>query len=265
MKLEIAGGIPRHLMEELQKDKPSDRPEYWAKSGCKHCMGRGVVGNVTREVGDGNRITNSMICVCVSRRWGKWQEEWMDNRGANNRDDSSSEKDQRSEEERFESVRPRLEKIDEAVHALKSEILGYEDRINSLTYHGELCKLDKLIVKEQETLDWMDKDIEDQLFEIDRIGQRAEGLARESKRLRRCVAQLGQRVEEDRAVQNEQAVKIKNLIGQKERVEQDLSRASHTMRKKCREAQRKLEKLERRRVRILHEIGLNSRIRQNST
>lgn len=256
MKVQISGDIPQHLMEELQKDKPSSDASYWAKPGCKHCHGRGEVGTVTRVVGDNNKIKNSMLCVCVSRRWKQWQDDWLEKHSSHKSNGNGKEPVETTEEERLKQVQPRLEKIDETIHALKSEILGLTDKIESMPHHSTIAELQNKIQDESLILSKIEDGLEDVRSEISEIELKADNLIKEAKRLRGISTNLQQQLAEDMAVWRGQETKVKDLQLEKDHVERDLNRSSHSMRKKRREAAHKLERIEARKLRVLRENNL---------
>lgn len=262
MKMEIAGSIPKHLMEEMQKDKPSSDAKFWAKPGCKHCQGSGMVGTITRPAGE-NRITSPMLCNCASRRWQKWQEEWMDARKPAPKGNGKT-KPEPTEKERLEAVMPRLERIDDKMHSLLSEVLGLSDRINSMPQHEVISDLEGQLTGEYNSVDQIHETLHTILDEQQACEKEADQLAKKAKELRRQATQWQQKYAEERAVLAGQRKKIDSLEQEKREVERDLHRASHTMKRKRREAEQKLEKMRGRRERILRENNLESRIGQNS-
>lgn len=66
--------VQKHILDKLEKDKPSSEASYWAKSNCKYCYGRGVEGKVTVKMKDGNTFVNEPMCICAKKKWLKWRE-----------------------------------------------------------------------------------------------------------------------------------------------------------------------------------------------
>jgi hypothetical protein len=246
-------------MEEMQKDKPSAESSYWAKESCKYCHGRGVIGGVTRSVGNGNTIKQGQLCVCAQRNWKKWQEGWLEAR----KPKRSDSKKELTEEERFQLVRPRLEKIDERIAVLQSEMAVLDVRISEMPQHGVISGFGEQLHTESVKLDGIADTMEEHAIDRDRAEKEADRLLRESKEQRRYATQAQQKYEEERAVWNSQRAKINNLEAEQRRVQSELNRASHSTRKKQREAARRLSRLIERRSRIIRENRVESRIRQN--
>lgn len=80
MSTQLNKELPEHILIEMEKDKPSPEPSYWAKSSCKHCYGRGVIGTVTTRVKGNNTICQHQLCSCALKKYEKWQEQWLVNR-----------------------------------------------------------------------------------------------------------------------------------------------------------------------------------------
>lgn len=262
MRVQIEGTIPKHLMEEMQKDKPSAESSYWAKPSCKFCHGRGVIGSVTTVEGDNNLIKQGQLCVCAQRNWKKWQVGWLEARKP--KPSNGKKEKETTEEERFELVRPRLEKIDDRVLALQSEIAALNVRIEEMPQHDVISGFLEQLHEEQLKLEEIEDEMEKHSIDRDRAGKEADRLSREAKEQRRHATHSQQKYEEEKAVWNGQRAKISALDAEKKLVEKDLSRASHGAKKKYYEAVRKRDRLEERKTRILRENKVDSRIGQNS-
>lgn len=261
MKVQIQGDVPKHLMAQMQKDKPSDDSEFWANSGCNKCYGRGVVGRLTSVVGT-NTISNEMLCVCVHRRWKKWQEEWLEEHQPKK---VKSGNGKQMEKKKTELVKPRLEKIDDMILSFKSEILSFTDKLSSLSHHKDISKIDSHILQEKDRLDELDDVIEQLLAKSEECDVRADDLTEEAKNFRRAAGRINQQVEEERQVRATQQSTVRRLEQNREEVEKALKRASHPLKRKRRVAEAKLEKLEARKQRIIRESGLDSSNDQDST
>lgn len=61
---------------ESERNKPSSEPKWWAKRSCTKCYGTGVFGTVTQKVGT-NTVKNGQICVCASKRFVKWRNDYV--------------------------------------------------------------------------------------------------------------------------------------------------------------------------------------------
>jgi hypothetical protein len=73
---QMTSDYPKWILELMEKDKPSASPIHWAKKGCRRCYGRGTVGLLTQNAGNGNKIRNELLCSCVQKAFSKWQDEW---------------------------------------------------------------------------------------------------------------------------------------------------------------------------------------------
>jgi chromosome segregation ATPase len=256
MKIKISGAIPKHLMEEMQKDKPSDEASYWAKPGCKHCHGQGEVGTLTTNVGNNNKVSSRLLCVCAARKWKAWQLDWLENRQNKKSESRDNGSGRESLEESFELVRPRLERIDDNIHSLKSEILSLTDRINSLPHHKTLKGVNDRIGQVTYVIEEIEGEIDTQQEYMLKLENQADTLVKQAKDLRRKAINIEQQIVEDRAVIGGHRVSLKKLTEERKVVEKDLSKASHSLAKKRREAESKLSKLEDRKNKILQEYGL---------
>jgi hypothetical protein len=78
--MKIQTDIPPHILKELEAEKPSIDPAYWAKSSCKECHGRGIVGNIKSSFGKGNVVTQQLICSCAQKKYRKWLEQKYEER-----------------------------------------------------------------------------------------------------------------------------------------------------------------------------------------
>ena len=76
-----------HLMRAVEASEralPSSEPGYWAKPGCKHCYGRGIIGTITTNIprdsfgGRGNKSSGQLKCSCVDKRFSAWRDKFVD-------------------------------------------------------------------------------------------------------------------------------------------------------------------------------------------
>ena len=75
-KVKVETQFPKHLLEAMEKAKPSSSPVYWAKKGCSDCYGRGIIGKQTIIV-KSNKACTEAICHCVRKKYKKWQNKWL--------------------------------------------------------------------------------------------------------------------------------------------------------------------------------------------
>jgi len=70
----------QNFIEAAEKALPSSEPSYWAKSGCKRCYGRGIIGVLhsfaqpaqSTKKAYSNSNTSDKKCGCWIRPYRKW-------------------------------------------------------------------------------------------------------------------------------------------------------------------------------------------------
>ena len=80
MKFQIETDIAPHILAELEADKPSDDPAYWAKSSCKNCFGRGIIGTIKTTFAQDNTLQQKLLCDCARKKYRKWLEKKFEER-----------------------------------------------------------------------------------------------------------------------------------------------------------------------------------------
>lgn len=264
MKINISGDIPKHLMEEMQKDKPSNEASFWAKSGCKHCHGRGVTGTISTRDKNANVFTSEALCICAHKSYKKWQEEWLEARKPK-RAAKGNGKKQPSEKERYEHVKPRIDNLQDSQIALISEIRSLDDKINSLDHHEVIADLKDQLESQRLEQVVAQKALNSSKIDLDRLLLAVGWIERQLKEKRAEINHEQNKVIPKLSRQEKEVEgKIKELTTEKESAEKALSRASHGMRKRRREAERKLDRVQSRLSRILKENHLESRISTHS-
>jgi predicted nucleic acid-binding Zn-ribbon protein len=267
MTIQITGDIPKHLMEEMQKDKPSNESSFWAKDNCKHCHGRGVIGTTRSKDKDGNVFVSDNLCICAHRSYKKWQEKWLEDRKSKKVSASNGDKKRElSEEERYKQVQSKLSRLCEVKSALESEIFGLDSKYFSLPHHAELVSIAEKINSEQAKINVAKCELTTAVDSLDVLKlavRQLEGQVKDKKREvarreREVLPRLNKRL-------GEITTKIKSLDSDKVATEKALSRASHGIKKRKREAQKRLSRIQSRLFRVLKENKLESRISTNST
>lgn len=61
---------------ESEKAKPSSAPGYWAKTSCKHCYGRGIIGTCTSTLKGNNVVKQELLCQCAQKRFVQWRNDF---------------------------------------------------------------------------------------------------------------------------------------------------------------------------------------------
>jgi hypothetical protein len=195
MKIQIAGDIPKELMEELQKDKPSDEASYWAKPRCKHCHGTGTLGQVTTRDKQNNMSVREELCVCASRGYKKWQREWLEARTPKKTVSSKGNGEKElSEEERYDLVRDRVEKLQDSERAFISEMGGIEQRIVSLPQHAVIAGFEEQIKADQEDRVVAQRALDEAYTDLEQRRLSVEWLERQLKEKKREIARREQNV-----------------------------------------------------------------------
>jgi hypothetical protein len=74
LRIPVPDVTSKEILDELERIKPSSEPSYWAKSSCKDCHGRGIVGTVTSVMKGNNKVTQQLVCACTRKRFQKWRD-----------------------------------------------------------------------------------------------------------------------------------------------------------------------------------------------
>jgi hypothetical protein len=258
MKIKVGTGVPKHLLEEMEKDKPSAEPEYWAKSGCRYCYGTGTIGVRVQTVGKGNTIRNEELCICASKKWQQWQEAWFEARKAAKRKEAgggngTTAKPKKPNERALAQVR----NLDERRHLLWSKVHGLQRSIDELPHHETIKGLEQRLAGKQADFEAMFELVREKEQDADAFDLAITDLQAALSEKRRQVAALRQEIEEGKRGPLEEAqAEIDALTAEKAQTERNLGRSSHQARKKIRETKEQLRKVESRRQRIFDESDL---------
>jgi hypothetical protein len=252
--------IPSHLLVELEKEKPSSDPKYWAKKGCKHCYGRGVIGRIESSFGNGNRTTGDCLCSCARKNWIRWRDEWLEKHKGNG-EKSDEVKPAHSECALGAKSLPRVDRIDSQISDLKREIASFEKRVEDLPHHSQMRELEEKLKEIMGVIDI-------QLVKI----KIAEDYERDLLLSVECLEKqiLEKKNEVDRAAQEarrERQVVLKEIEDGREQVEnelrgvqRDFHKASHRFKHQAAVAAKRVERLETRRRNIFREVGISPEI-----
>ncbi|MCJ7759716.1 hypothetical protein MUP59_01040 [Candidatus Bathyarchaeota archaeon] len=261
MKINIQGNIPKHIMDEVEKLKPSSDPAYWAKKGCKDCLGRGVVGKQTLKTKGDNTIINSLLCGCARKKYRAWVEKTADEMKTKKVDLAGKEKGSNGngkEEEKEKGLRSRLSDLDDAIHNIKIEIALSENEISSYPHHQQLEEIGGRQKAAEVVMQALTNDVENWNQKITSFTERARRLMTAAKSLARDAAAaqqerdtlLNTKVKQQRIAQ--QVVQAEYRV-----VEKDLNSQTHKAKRRHRIALDRLDKLVERRQKVIRESGFD--------
>lgn len=260
--------------EEIEAAKPSDKPEFWAKSNCKHCYGKGVVGRTTTTVAGNNKIVNEQICQCATKAWQDWQARFIeqlkkakqkavDSRISDDQDRKST-KRQVSFVEQSRAVKQeklmleRLQRMDDLLKPLQRKAEELEQRKVDLPQRDAVRQAENAFLErgqEQAELRQLAAMKEKQAVQLEEEAEHYRTMAKDAVRQ---AANLRQQVN------SEVKSKISKAAGQVEEARQqinhakrELARTEHQLGKKIRETQTKIDRLAARRSRVVSETGLD--------
>lgn len=256
---------PQHILEAMEKDKPSREPSYWAKKGCRDCLGRGVIGKTTKVVGNGNKIINEQLCPCVRKAFAVWQDKWMEEHK-----DKAEEQPKEvavsaldPDMKRTSPVEERIDRIETMCGPIKDEIEKLLVKRGQLGQDHNLEGYEREIEEARQELECATHEAQHMLKQSAELEEEAVALyekgkvkrqeaeharttlyAEKHRAMQECMAELQRREE---AAQNVQAV---------------CKREAHRLTKKINELNDKLDRLEERRIKVLREHGLDPVITQ---
>ena len=263
--MKITVKYPQHILEAMEKDKPSKEPSYWARKGCHDCFGKGILGNITRDVGGGNKIVNEQLCSCVRKAFVVWQEKWMIEHEVEQKLPGIS-VSALSNSLGKTPMEERIERIDELCAGIKEEIRKLNDRKEAFPQEVGLPALEEGVTAARESIEQAHEDIANVLHEADILDSRANELYAEVKTLRhgaevlRSVDRNNKQLALDRCTSE---LHQRELSFEKAKGRQ--AQEQHKILKKIRELEHKLDKLEDRRYKVLKEHGLDPVTIQEST
>jgi chromosome segregation ATPase len=262
--------------EEIEAAKPSDKPEFWAKSNCKHCHGKGVVGKTTTTVAGNNKIINNQICQCATKAWQDWQARFVEQlkKAKQSAVDSRISSDQARkstsvkrqvssvEQTRAESRKKltleRLQRMDDLLKPLQRQMEELVQRRVDLPQREAVSQAESVFLgrgQEAAELQQLATMKEKQAAQMEEEAEHYRAMAKDA------VRQAGNLRQQ---VNSEVKPAISKAIGQVEQARQELdntkrelTRAEHQLDKKTREIQKKIDRLAERRSRVVSETGLD--------
>jgi len=252
--------------EEIEKAKPSDKPSYWAKPGCKDCCGTGIYGMKTREVGDGNKLTTSQICSCASKNWKKWQEEFVEKLRSKNINTA---------EEPTQLHLPCVETVTEFDPGKAIAMERIENIMNRVgPIHDTVCALEeqfanlpqrRVVSTAVRTVEQLELEVREAELHATSKESRAQQLETEAEHYRMMAKEAIRQAAAIRQQKNIEILPQVNLLEAKLKdakqklgqAEHNLSRVEHQVRKKIRENEKKRDRLNKRIDRIREEYGLD--------
>lgn len=248
--------LDRALEAEMEKEKPSSDPAYWAKKSCKHCCGRGVIGTQTSKIEGNNTIVQNLLCVCARKNFRKWKEEWLAARKKKQQEEKKggSSNGNGKSKDLSEVVAERLERIGDQVAIMRAEIIRYDTQMEELPHRSQIAAFDETIQMLQHSITVAEENFSAMMGQVQATRSRAQELLEESRRLVKEAdrIELDSKSQKDRELPEIQG-KILGMQQAKEAAEKNLSQAEHQIRRRKRIVQDKLDRLEDRKCRVLKE------------
>lgn len=264
--------------EEIEAAKPSEKPEYWAKSGCRKCHGTGIEGMTTTIFGQGNQMKRSEICDCASQNWKRWQADFVAKLKEDKRreeaakaappeqlplpiaNETTSSTVTQADPKQVRAME-RIEGLHERIVPLHVRIIELEGKLNHLP-QGTAVEVAQAALAERmrEEADAV------QLAEMKE--QQARQLEAEAEHYRTMAREATRQAAALRQQKNSDVLpEVKAAGGRRqlaeldlERCHESLSRARHQVQKKIREVERQKARLVGRIEKIRKESGLNSAV-----
>lgn len=265
MKIVTQGDVPKHIMIEVEKLKPSSDPAYWAKPGCKDCNGRGVIGMQKTVMKGNNTIINNLLCHCTRKRYSAWVTKTAEEVKAKMLSDGRMKKVEapsngngKQKEEKEKALRIKLSDLEEAIHTLKIEIAREDNEINSYPQHETLAEINARKSRSEGAL-------KDLMNRAEKFDQKVTDLGDRASRLRTAVKDLEKGIsettrEKDQLMKTQvapQVVEYETIQAEYRTVEKDLNVQTHKAKRRRRIATDRLDKLMERRQRIIQEAGFD--------
>ena len=258
MKVDGLRYLDKDVEEEMEKEKPSNDPAYWAKKSCKHCCGRGVIGTQTTTMKGNNTISQNMICVCCRKNYRKWREDWLakkDQEKIAAKGTNGSDKPK----EPSTALVERLERIGDHIAIMNAEIIGCDTRMNELPQHSQIAAFNETIQLLQNEIMTTHESINAMVDKCIDLHNQAQGLLEESRMKTKEAVRIEFEVKGRRDMEIPKIhEKIQGMEQAKGVAEAGLSRAEHQIRRRRRVAQDKLDRLEDRKYRLLREGQVES-------
>jgi archaellum component FlaC len=258
---------PQHLLEAMEKDKPSKDPSYWAKNSCRDCFGRGIIGRTSKVAGDGNTLITEQLCHCVKKAFASWQDRWVEAHQPNG-ETGANEVTVSALDTRLQAspVEERIERIDALCRPLREEIDILKLRRDAIPDELGLSTVGDKVLEAQQAVHQAVEDMSRVMRDADVLDAKANELYVEVKTLRH-QAELLRTVERSKQqlILDQRTGELRVCEGDLERSKEKCARELHKVQKKIREFEDKLDRLEERRHRILKEHSLTPVIPDDSS
>lgn len=264
--------------EEIEMAKPSSKPEYWAKKGCKRCHGTGLEGSVSQTVKGNNTIKTNQVCECVTKAWHKWQEEFVEKLRTERQAVGSAEPEQLAfdhinlttppEAETQTHADPRhaaalgqIERLSTRIVALQASIIDLQERSRTLPHREKLAEAIQAAAQAQDAIQTREgeaKALEEQIAQHE---AEAERLWAQRKHVLGQAEMTRQLLKSNAKPAIEQAqIQAKELLQELDLAKRSLSQADHQLQKKIRENEKKVDKLRSRIERVQRENNMQSSV-----
>jgi hypothetical protein len=260
--------------DQIEEAKPSEKPDYWAKKGCKECHGTGVAGTMTQNIGNTtNKMTTSQICSCATKKWHKWQEEFV----AQLKHQKAAEPQQLSLETNTTtppkaktetSAAPKMiaamgqiERLSDRVATMQGAISKLQARSEALPQRAVVCGAEASLLAAQDA--WATQKAEVRRLEgvVAQYDAEAEELRILAKRAAGMAAAARQSLKSDaKPAITVAAERVRQAGSEVDLAKKQLTQADHQVQKKIREIEKKVDKLRARILRVERENDLYSSV-----
>jgi len=241
--------IPKELLEQMEKDKPSSDPSYWAKSSCTTCQGRGKLGKI-KVVLPGNNVIEQeeSLCHCARKHYQKWQEEWMTtHRPAPEKKPSNGNGHKPVPVAR---VMERLDRLDDQLSEMKTEAHQLALFLDALPHKEKLSQIETSIQQQEETRVAVQDQIQKMEAEAVELRQRAALLVKQATELENGAANLSNRIIPE--INKELGV----LHAEQDKVKREHHTHAHKWSRQYRILEDRIDKLSKRRERVARDGGI---------
>jgi hypothetical protein len=250
---------------QIEEAKPSGDPEYWAKSNCKLCHGRGIMGTTTSLIGGTNKLVTPQTCSCASAAWQKWQDDFVEKLLEEKRKAETSNTTTAPGAETLTKADPkvanaleRIEQLSTHIAKLQANQSELELRSAALPQRQELKEAQEGVLQVQEVAQTQQKIVQDLQSQIERFDAAAEDLQVRAKLAMKKAAAARQLLKSEAkpaAVLAQQQVEAAS--GEVDLAKKRLSQADHQLRRKIREIEKKVAKFNARIARVQSENNLH--------
>ena len=262
MKIQIPQDTPKHLLERLDQDKPSAEASYWAKPSCKHCHGRGEIGKVRAVIEGNNTIEKDQLCACAKKNFKMWRENKLEEYKAEAKAKEGNGKSKKEEKkpvsgEFIMRVRRRLSNIEDEINEMNSSIASKQVEIAEAPFSDWMVRIENRDREALSRLEEMQDRIETMNFDATKAEAAAEKMRQRAKEMTRGAGKLREKVKELEKVDlRDLKDRLEAVRAEGRSASKRLDQVTHRLNHRIGVDQKRLEKLEARREKVIAESGL---------